>query len=528
MTDGCWVQFWDDEGCVGPTIRFDSDGPTRFVARLDDYKDSDGSKAGNEANSLETGSRTWLYTYENQDFDSVPACFPPNCKIDDLDRFSAGGNISSFKIFDYKPLDFVDSTEGNPFAEELAAPWVTSQTINQIFRTVVATTIRLIPKVGSALSTLVKGLWSDIDNSDQVWASFQNYVNQIVAGVYWQTKYEDLNDRLASLKRAATDVVDTPLENQPLRSQNFRHLYDLVNDYEAFFLDEERPETTLCFVVPFATLRLVVLREHLQHYEYYYGVAPDQPTKDKLTEVIQGSITVYQEYLENARNRIISGRLGMISNGTDFYSGRPYSYEREYKETVENETALRLDVHNATGQMWKYFDPDCTDDLMPPVLDYAVGPFGGFGNNDGTTQYYDYSQIAEGDSRISSVVLAGDYDGLQGLQLSIDGVKQAFVGSGRGPHSEMNLAESERIIIAYNYIGTGCIGFTTNDKNTIVSRPVSGNLDKFVVTKPLDGSSNTALVGVSGQANDDHYETSASVNAVTYHFKCELSIIPMD
>ncbi|GAB2898471.1 hypothetical protein GCM10027278_18100 [Paralcaligenes ginsengisoli] len=52
MSDGCWVQFWDHNDFAEPTRRIDAEGPTKSVNNMDDYKQSDGDKLGDEPDSL--------------------------------------------------------------------------------------------------------------------------------------------------------------------------------------------------------------------------------------------------------------------------------------------------------------------------------------------------------------------------------------------------------------------------------------------------------------------------------------------
>ncbi len=522
MTDGCWVQFWDDDNFLGATLRFDSAGAERHVEDLDDYDQSDGKKEGNEPDSLMTGSRSWLIVYEDDGYEGKTGMFPPNCAIEDLGVYGLGGNISSFKLYDYRPVGFNDSTMGNPTIVEDDVGEINAQRVNTVLRTVVAAAVKLIPYAGSALALLVKGLWPDISNRDQVWGSFQNYLNQVIAGVYWQIKVEGLNDKLITLRNAAYDVINTPPDSEQERAERFQYLYNLVNEYEQSFIDEDTPEVLVQYFVPFATLRLVVLRENLDHYEYYHGNAPSAALREELAGKITSAISSYTDLLARARERILSRRLELIGASIDYYYGVKYvSPEAEYRQGVSNQLALKIDLAFSMSQLWIYLDPQCTDPVKPPVIRYTVGPFGN------PTLYesdYPFSQIAEGQSRISNVALWGNYDGLQGLELSFDGVAQGKVGQELGPRSDMPVAADERIIVAYNYYGVGCIGFTTTHGNTIVSRPVSGDLQHFEVTVPIPEAISVRLVGISGVGR----EGTRGVTSVSYVWECELTIGPQE
>jgi hypothetical protein len=522
MRDGCWIQFWDDKNCAGATLRFDAQSGTLLVSNLDDYYQSDGRKEGNEPDSLKTGTRAWLIVYKDDNYGGKSAMFGPNSEIADLGLYGMGGNISSFKLYDYRPSYFVDSANGNPIAIETNSTVVNASTVNTAFRTCVAAAVALIPGIGSSLSILVRGLWPDVDNSDQTWASFQNYLNQAIAGVYWQLTYESLNNVLESLFKAAENFVNTPDDERELKKAYFFNLLDLANNTESFFIDESAPEKKYSFIVPFATLRLATLREQLEHYEYYYGSPPSPETSEKLTAEIQASVQNYQRLLSESRDRILNHRDQMISVDGDYiidfyYGRRVYMYyggsESYYRETILNQLALTVDEHNATGQLWTYFDPAVTGPAQAPVLNYATGPFGQYqqpGPN--------FEQMAGG-GRITGMALwtSEDINGLytSGLELYIDGIGQGRVGGAGGTEQLLILEAGERIdYFEGSYNNLRYMSFTTNLGNSVSS----GDKNKFGVdyqVYPLSDSSDTRLVGVTGYAD-------SGVRGISLHWTCNL------
>ncbi|HEV7660857.1 MAG TPA: hypothetical protein VGO55_13545 [Allosphingosinicella sp.] len=528
MSDGCWVQFWGDEYCAGATLRFDADSGTLAVADLDDYTQSDGSKEGNEPNSLETGTRTWLVVYKDDDFEGKEAMFGPNTRVDDLDAFGVGGNISSFRIYDSRPSWFNESTLGGPVAYETNDGLVDAASVNNFFRTVVAAGLNLIPVVGGALGTLVGGLWPDVDQKDQVWGSFQNYLNQSIAGVYWQKTYESLNDTLETLFKAATDFVETPDQDEAIKKQAFENLYNLVNNTEAFFVDKEAPEKRFSFLVPFATLRLATLRENLQHYAYYYGSEPSQGEADRLTLEIRDSIALYQRLLSEARTRILDRRGQMIFVEDDLvlidlYYGSRWSLpdpdrldSRRYRvESVLNKLALTLDEHIAVSQLWPHFDPAVTGPVEPPILNYVSGPMGYYWYG-----HQDFSEVAD-QGRITAITL-WTYSGgpnppnQNGLELYIDGSAMGRKGGEGGTPQTLDLASDDSIVDVNGKGSLEYLRFVSNDgKNVTGGNPDRGGSDfQFV---PLPDTLNGRVVGVSGSAGD-------VVDAIAVHWRCALPI----
>lgn len=535
MSDGCWVQFWDDTNCAGATLRFDAEAGTLFVSNLDDYTQSDGSKEGNEPDSLATGSRAWLVVYKDDDFDGTMKMFGPNTQINDLDAYDVGGNISSFQLYDYRPSWFNEDTTGAPFAYEAADGEINAQTINNLFRTVVGAALTLIPGVGSGLSILVRGLWPDVDNRDQVWGSFQNYLNQSIAGVYWQLSYEYLNDTLESLFKAAEDFVTISEDDHQAKVNAFINLYNEVNNNESYFVDEQTPEKRFSFLVPFATLRLATLQENLRNYAYYYGSEPSQAEVDRLTAEIQQSIALYIKLLGDARIRILTHRDQMIfveddSYLIDLYTGmRSVMYDhktldsrRYYSENVLNKLALRLDEHIAVSQLWTHFDPTVTTPAEPVVLTYDQGPIGYY--------WYDvpgFSQKAGAGQAITRVDMWTYNEGpnpeqQNGLELYIDGVGQGRVGGAGGRQSTLQLSAGETVVKINGASSLRDLRFFSSTGHEVLAGDPYYGVD--FTWEPLAGSVNGRVVGISGSAGKtpDEPEAFATVRAIVGHWQCEL------
>lgn len=535
MSDGCWVQFWDDKNCTGATLRFDAESGTLLVSNLDDFIQSDGKKEGDEPDSLVTGSRAWLAVYKDDDFEGGAAMFGPNTRVDDLDVYDFGGNISSFKLYDTRPSWFNDTVTGNPVAYETNDGPVSAATVNNLFRTVVAAALTLIPTIGSGLSILVRGLWPDVNNRDQVWGSFQNYLNQSIAGVYWQLSYEFLNDTLESLFKAADDFLSIADDAHQAKADAFKNLYNEVNNNESYFVNKEAPEKRFSFLVPFATLRLATLQENLRNYAYYYGSEPSQAEVDRLTSEIRASIDLYQGLLGDARDRILNRRVQLIVTDDDYlidlYNGRrTVMYEpktldsrRIYAETVWNELALRLDQHIAVSQLWPHFDPEVTGPVQPPVLEYVTGPKGYF--------WYDipdFSQVAE-DGKITRVDL-WTYTGgpnppqQNGLELYIDGAGRGRVGGEGGTQTTLDLASDEVVVDISGTVDLRYLRFTSNLGNEVAAGTSAG-ADDFQFAA-LPGTINARVVGVSGSAGGYPGDPASfyNVKAISAHWRCELPL----
>ena len=537
MTDGCWVQFWDSKNCLDATLRFDAESGTLLVSDLDDYTQSDGSKEGDEPDSLVTGSRAWLVVYKDDSYEGRSAMFGPNTKVDNLDDFDLGGNISSFKLYDYRPSWFNETTPGGAVAYETNDGSVDAQTVNNMFRTVVGAALTFVPGVGSGLSILVRGLWPDVDQRDQVWGSFQNYLNQSIAGVYWQLTYESLNSMLETMYTTAKEFVEIPVEDHDDKSKSFDNLFTLVNNYQSFFIDEAAPERRYSFLVPFATLRLATLRENIENYAYYHDEEPSQTRLDQLTTELRDSIALYQRLLVEARDRIVDRRSQMIYVEDDAYliddytGGRMVLAEpdtldskKHYTENVINKLALKLDQHNATGQLWSYYDPAMTGPPPPPVLNYTTGPYG----------YYWYgvpafTQMA-GEGRISGITMwtADTSNGPQqkALELFVDGAGKGRVGGEGGTAQSLNLTADARIDVAEGESTLRYMCFVATDGGRVTAGQSNPQITSRYAVAPLPDSIDTRLVGLSGSAGAAPGEPTsiACVKAVAMHWTCQLAM----
>ncbi|MBL8300918.1 MAG: hypothetical protein JNN30_21460 [Rhodanobacteraceae bacterium] len=532
MSDGCWVQFWDGEEYRDATLRFD--GP-KSVNNLDDYTQSDGDKEGDEPDSLKTGSRSWLVVYKDNDYGGKSAMFGPNTEVPDLDVYGLGGNISSFMLYDSRPPWFVESKVGGPFATETTSSIVNAEGVNNYLRTVVSASLNMIPVVGGTIGTLVGGLWPDVSNEEQVWACGQNYVNQAVAGVYWQITYTDLNAMLSSLYSAASRYVNTPDSEHDSKVDNFTNLFDEVGNAASYFVDENYPESKLSFFVPYASLHLATLRENLQHYAYYHGSEPGAEYRAQLTEEIQELISNYQALLTKARDRVIDRRMQLIvvqedsRNNylvVDLFNGwrgqitdrtRADRHLTQYKERVANHLALMLDVNNAVSQLWSWFDPEKALPVTAPVIDYSVGPFGDY---QGATSF----DQRGGDRAVTQLSLwSGSL--IDALQLTFDGVAQSKVGGSGGAQQSLSFASGTGVQSVSGY-ATGVINaltFTTSDGRTMSGGNGGTNPNAIFDIPPLPGSTSTRLTGLSGQALAGNQSTD-NIKALTFHFRCALTI----
>lgn len=536
MSDGCWVQFWDDKQCDGATLRIDGDSGTgaTLVDNLDDYTQSDGREEGNEPDSLVTGTRAWLIVYEDKDFEGKHAKFGPNTKVNVLDDYGMGGNISSFKLYDYEPEGFTATTSGSPIAVEQGASEVNAGTVNDVLRSVVSAAASLIPEIGSPLSALIGGLWPDVTNRDQVWGSVQNYLNEAIAGVFWQTEYAYLSTELESLFNAAGAFVEVPVEDKADRASRFENLLDLVNDQEAFFVDKEQPWTRFTFLATFATLRLATLYENLVNYVYYYGSEPSAERKQQLTDELVNAISEYRDLLTSSRKQILDRRDQMIYVDDDvlidLYNGVRISItdedsdvRRGYSEGVWNLLAQKLDTHIATSQLWVHFDPTLpTTPVELPVLTYTTGPQGYF--------FYtntDFSQSANG-GRLSAVTL-WTIDGTSnpayqnGLELFVNGSGQGRAGGTGGDPATLNLASDEAIVEINGSSQLYFLQFVSSSGKTVsAGDPVRTSVFWM---KVLPNLVDAALVGVSGsQGTYSDTDIEPCVRALSGHWQGSLSV----
>lgn len=457
MSDGCWVQFWDQVNFTGPTLRIDGDGPVLFVEDMDVYIQSDGSKEGDEPDSLKTGSRAWLIIYEKKGYKGKQALFGPNSEVPDLHDFNTmRGEASSFKLYDYAPPGFTSLVTGAPAVIESSDSSIGAQTVNVILRTVVGTAIDSIPVVGGVINSLISGLWPDDAHTDQVWASAQNYLNQVVAGAYWQSTYDSLNADLASLYNAAHAYATAA--DDSFKKSRFENLYNLVNNLEPHFIHDQTPESRYTFMVPYVTLRLAVLLENITHYEFYFGDSPEaEAEKAQQSAALNEAIDRYRGLLELARTRIVKARRELIRTDeiqgehavVDDYNGYRLcapSHDQQrtlnfYADTVQYQLELKLDIHNAIGQLWEYFRPgareaSASNPVPPPTLTYRTGPYGAY--NEGA-EFFD-----SGNGVLKEIALwSGTY--IDALQLTYDNTTGEPYGGKGGAKSALTLDPNEVI-----------------------------------------------------------------------------------
>lgn len=564
MSDGCWVQFWDQVNFAGPTLRFDAEGPTLYVEDMDAYTQSDGSKEGDEPDSLKTGSRTWLIIYEKSGYQGKSAQFGPNSEITDLHLYNEmRGEASSFRIYDYRPPNFNSST-GAPTAIENSGRPVSAQTVNAVLRTVVSEAAGGIPVVGGIISALISGLWPDADNSDQVWASAQNYLNQAIAGAYWQSVYVELNDDLKSLYNAA--LAYTNAKDDAFRKQAFENLYTHANNLEPHFIHEQAPEERYTFMAPFITLRLAALLENVTHYDYYLGTSENsEEQKALLAAQLDSAIDRYQRLLNEARTSIVQRRRELIRTDrmqgeyavVDDYNGYRFGVDSEdlqkralnfYADTIQYQLELKLDVHNAIGQLWEFFRPGITrpSPLPAPTIDYRTGPYGAYNAK------ADYFDTGHG-KLVQATLWSGIY--VDALQLVFHAGTQGRCGGPGGAEHTLALKDGEAInsvsgnvggmitehgalIPVYSPVPTKPIyeddypfypvyqsdfiyslTFTTNQ-----GRSLSGGspTDVPFSASPLAGTSNTRLVGILGYKSVASDYSIELVSALICQWQCEL------
>jgi hypothetical protein len=385
-TDGCWVQFFDDDGFKGGTTRFD--GPTS-VADMDNYTQSTGEKLGDEPDSLKTGTRTWLEVFKDDDYKGKSANFGPGSEINDMGAYGVGGNISSFRMYDQPPSWWVSSP--NSPLQEMDTGYYSSLTINDIARTLVGAALLLVPNVGSSLKMITMMLWPESSNRDQAWACFQNYIDQIVSGIERQRTVDDLTKKLDGLYNLAEDYLNAPPER---REDTFEGLLSGLRLYEPYFVDLDQAQVEMFFFIPYGTLMLFTLREQILSYEEIYGVPLSPEERQKRIDNLQNTIDEYQAALPPARQSLLDTRAAMVTYldestfgiGTDAtiyvpidqytgWRGSQYHHLSDVEnavaqqaELVTNQLAYALDTYLSTAQLWSYTNPDNTAPVQPPTI----------------------------------------------------------------------------------------------------------------------------------------------------------------
>jgi hypothetical protein len=548
--DGCWVQFWDNDNFKGGTKRLDG---AIDVPKMDSYIQSTGEKLGDEPDSLKTGTRSWLIVYKDENYKGKSASFGPNSSISDLDAWEdMGGKISSFRLYQDRPASFNSSTSG--VAIEQSDGIVSSQTVNNLLRSALASAIGRIPIIGGTLDVLISALWPDVNNRDQAWAAFQNYIDQVVAGIFWQIRIDNLSSMLTALYDDAKDYVQAPPEQQ---KSTFLALYHTLNNDEPFFVkttqpagdDVTQPLENLYFFVPFATLHLATLRERIEHYEVFYDVPPDQNTLDGMNNELHATILRYRDLLASSREAILTKRREMfeirnedafgIGEGSttrvaiDTYSGwrgpqrtggyaqRDAQYDADQQaEFVTNALAYKLDTFTAIGQLWACLDPVAPAPVKPPVLTFADGPYGSY--QDSTA-----FNCNAGDGRITRLsIWTGSL--VDSIEVAANGSSSGcgrYGHTGDGGQQTLDLATDEVIVSANGY-ETGLInalGFKTQTGRSIYGG-ADGGQDKlrFTSAAPVD-TIDGRLTGISGYSRNGS-SSNDNIKVLTFHWRCALPL----
>ncbi|WPB75604.1 hypothetical protein KYC5002_42245 [Archangium violaceum] len=538
-TDGCWVQFYDGENESDGTLRFD--GPVN-VADMNDYIFSTGEKGGDEPDSLMMGSRAWIQVFTKDDYGGSEAFFYPNQKIDSLDDFGVGGKIDSFKLFDSQPSWFPPPSTVN-WAVESSNGIVSSLSINNFFRTALGTALMLVPKVGGALKTLAYGLWPDPrTNKEQAWASFQNYISQVVGTIYQQIITTGLSDKLSGLYNLTIAYADAPPER---RQSTFAALLADLQVQEPFFVNLSSARNTLSFFLPFGSLMLITMREQILFYQDIYGVPLDPQERQTLVDALQAKIDAYQSAVNTARSQLLSQRAAMVTildessitsdmwvpidtysgwRGTQEFGGgskdRAQQAANEHAESETNALAYSLDQNIAQTQLWSWMNPDNTTPIQAPSLIYLDGPYGSYQSSTA------FSAVAGTGSSITRVVvMAGSL--IDSLEVFIDGVSTGRNGGSGGAPNTLDLASGETIVRANGY-SSGLInelGFTSSTGRSFLAGSLNGTngtTGTFTSEAPA-GTANGRLVGMSGYSVNG---TSASSNlkVLTFHWYCTLPL----
>ncbi|WCM90092.1 hypothetical protein [Acidovorax sp. NCPPB 3576] len=536
-TDGCWVQFYDGEKKSGGTKRFD--GPLD-VADLNDYTFSTGEKGGDETDSLVLGSRAWIQVFKDDDYGGKTAYFYPNQTIEDLDAYGMGGTIDSFKLYDYQPASFPAPTTVT-WAVEDNDGVVSASTINNFFRTALGSALMLVPVVGAALKTMVYGLWPDPrTNKEQAWASFQNYISQVVGTVYDQLIDKELTIKLQGLYNVMRNYVES---TESERAGNFTALINTLDFLEPSFLDVEDPQKTLKFSLPFGSIMLLTMREEILFHEEIFGdrLSPDE--RAKRVRRLQEKIDVYQAAIAAARAELLALRATMIKlqdnssitvdkwtpydtysgwRGVEEYSGgakrRAEYAAAKHTEVVTNELAWQIDQNTAQTQLWSWTNPDNLTPIRAPEVVFVEGPYGDF------QESTRFSAVADDGKRITQVrVRAGDL--IDSLEVFIDGTStgvQGRTGDTNAAPFEVALATGQSIINSKGRSSTliNALGFTAdNGQSFLAGSPGNSGFDSHAPEGTADGR----LVGLSGYSLNGT-TTGCNLKVLTFHWYCTLPL----
>lgn len=385
----CWVTFYQDAHFQGHSLPYTQ---KTEVPHLDAVPMGNKSWQ-DEMSSLKLGPESWLVMYKDGGYKGSARCFGPNTIVRHLSAYDFNDSASSFKLYDKEPEGWQPS-QPNKNSGTLLVDLAAAQVLSD-FGDLVASIIGSVPKVGSALKGLVTFLWPD--NSQNVWREIRKEVTKIIRDLVDQVRAEAMENRMQGLNNLLQQYLVAGGPNQ--RSQLYTSLLAAIADDEPYYLDQDRPGTTLVYFVNMATIALAVLAEQCLFYEKIYG-EPDKSAPEHLA-MLREKIQLYRSCADQGRMDAMTWRLGLVTveaidtrkyghsgywavDSYDGWKSSPYSekYDAERdaskrQKNVQKDYDAALDVLLFPTTLWKYFDPTEQSKPVNTVICATSGPFGG-------------------------------------------------------------------------------------------------------------------------------------------------------
>lgn len=461
-----WVSFYESDDFQGGNVTYTT---KTSVSNFKSVNLSNGKSANDEMDSLKLGPSSWLETYTDANYSGNKSSFEPNTIVRRLDDFVVGDRISSFKLYDAKPSGWQGpsqpKTKGNVAHLDLSADNVLTR-----FGSVVSGVVTLIPEVGGVISGIVKFLWPNLNNPEDVWNDVKAQAKALLQDLLDEQKAADMEKRLQGLGLLLTDYVTTSL-GTPQKGQRFTQILGELDLDEPYFFDQTSPEKTLTYFVNLGTIEIAVLREQYEHYAEIYSTPgnpvsdPDQGTH---LQILQARIKRYCDAANQARARAMEWRKSLVSievtgksltgtcyNVVDRYDGW-HTAENNYDlgevqsdhdkrvKIVENQYGAALDILLFPMRIWRYFDPKTPEHPKLTALYYAAGPFGGKTG----TPFTD----SPGDEAVTEILVRSGTR-VDGIQLTYGETKGPLHGGSSGSPTSIALEPDETIIAAYGKYG---------------------------------------------------------------------------
>lgn len=190
---------------------------------------------------------------------------------------------------------------------------------NEVFRLAVIEGLKLIPEAGGLLSSITSALWKSSDNPLAAVASMMEQMLKEVIDEEALINLKNDNDGLRQDMKAIVDAV-------PTSSEHWEKLKFAIGESSTVrpqFVDnnQDTPWNTLKYLVPYATIRLTLLREEYLHYSEMYTqqdaaghTVPADPKPPKKLAELRDEIAIFKGMVAKGRQQALDNRKKCLTH----------------------------------------------------------------------------------------------------------------------------------------------------------------------------------------------------------------------